>query len=427
MSNESGLFETFESNQFIGMMMKFINDRNKLMDLQCSKLNKTITEKLKECLSYCLERNTQHRDLNKSIEIETILDFLHDELNTGHWSNVPLYVRHNFSTASFAKCLILILNKKPEESLELLLKKCLKCLDMGLLLGAPLENNEDLLTSSAKYLNQEIGRITDNPEKRKSHEQGKRKLDHDFKGKFDELKGIILDSVELPSLEHFNKTYFLPQQPVKLKGCMEHWPASKKWLDINYLLKIAGDRTVPIEVGSHYVDENWSQKLMTLREFITRHYLSDSGNVGYLAQHNLFEQISELKEDIHIPEYCCLSTDYENSTDPDINAWFGPGNTVSPLHHDPKNNILAQVYGSKQVVLFSPKDTPYLYPHEDKLLNNTAQVNPIDPDLEKFQEYSKASMYKCLLEPGEMLFIPVKWWHHVTSLEKSFSVSFWWQ
>lgn len=54
---------------------------------------------------------------------------------------------------------------------------------------------------------------------------------------------------------------------------------------------MAGNRTVPIEIGSHYTDENWSQKLMTLKEFITNHYLSETGNIGYLAQHNIFDQV----------------------------------------------------------------------------------------------------------------------------------------
>lgn len=128
-----------------------------------------------------------------------------------------------------------------------------------------------------------------------------------------------------------------------------------------------------------------------------------------------------------MPEYCCCSLDYEQSTEPDINAWLGPKGTVSPLHQDPKNNILCQVYGSKQVLLYPPQDTEYLYPHEEQMLSNTARVDPLNPDFKVFPEFTKAKMFKCLLGPGEMLFIPVKWWHHVTALEKSFSISFWWQ
>lgn len=85
------------------------------------------------------------------------------------------------------------------------------------------------------------------------------------------------------------------------------------------------------------------------------------------------------------------------------------------------------MFGDKQILLFSPDDSSCLYPHEDKLLFNTAQVDPVNPDVEKFPDFKKAVMYKCLLGPGEMLYIPEKWWHHVTALSKSFSVSFWWE
>ena len=37
---------------------------------------------------------------------------------------------------------------------------------------------------------------------------------------------------------------------------------------LDYLRQVAGPRTVPVELGSRYTDEEWSQKLMTVSEFI---------------------------------------------------------------------------------------------------------------------------------------------------------------
>ncbi|KAF4804408.1 lysine demethylase 8 [Turdus rufiventris] len=147
-------------------------------------------------------------------------------------------------------------------------------------------------------------------------------------------------------------------------------------------------------------------------------------NVGYLAQHQLFDQIPELKEDISIPDYCCLGEGEED--DITINAWFGPGGTISPLHQDPQQNFLAQVFGRKYIRLCSPQDSENLYPHESQILHNTSQVDVEDPDLDKFPNFTKASFQSCILMPGQILFIPVKYWHYVRSLELSFSVSFWW-
>ena len=43
---------------------------------------------------------------------------------------------------------------------------------------------------------------------------------------------------------------------------------------LGYLKQIAGPRTVPVELGSRYTDDNWAQKLMTLSEFIDTHIVT---------------------------------------------------------------------------------------------------------------------------------------------------------
>ncbi|KAK9507122.1 hypothetical protein O3M35_008930 [Rhynocoris fuscipes] len=168
-------------------------------------------------------------------------------------------------------------------------------------------------------------------------------------------------------------------------------------------------------------------KLLTLEQFIEKHILSSNDTVGYLAQHQLFDQIPELKKDICIPEYCCLSKNDETFSEPDINAWFGPRGTITPLHYDPKHNLLSQVVGRKKILLYSPEDSLNLYPHDSKMLHNTARVDPQAPNFQNFPRYKLAKCYQCILYPGEMLYIPPKWWHYVKSMDISFSVSFWWE
>jgi len=152
-------------------------------------------------------------------------------------------------------------------------------------------------------------------------------------------------------------------------------------------------------------------------------------NIGYLAQHALFEQIPVLSRDIITPDYCYCDlqdgADEEEDEAPKINAWFGPEGTVSPLHFDPQHNLLAQVVGYKLITMYSAEDSPSLYPSPTSMLHNTSQVDVENPDLEKYPKFVDAKLVKCVLSPGEMLYIPPGVWHHIRSLSGSFSVSFW--
>lgn len=52
---------------------------------------------------------------------------------------------------------------------------------------------------------------------------------------------------------------------------------------MGYLKAVAGSRTVPVEVGSHYLAAGWGQALMPFSEFLDRHLTAPAAGV---AQHS---------------------------------------------------------------------------------------------------------------------------------------------
>lgn len=47
------------------------------------------------------------------------------------------------------------------------------------------------------------------------------------------------------------------------------------------------------------------------------------------------------------------------------------------------------------------------------------------PNLDLFPNYRRVSAYEALLEPGDLLYVPPLWWHHVEALSASVSLSTW--
>lgn len=65
-------------------------------------------------------------------------------------------------------------------------------------------------------------------------------------------------------------------QPVVVTGAMSDWPALTRWQDLAYLARVAGPRTVPVELGRHYLAQGWGQHLMLFSDFVKLHVQTEA-------------------------------------------------------------------------------------------------------------------------------------------------------
>ena len=262
-------------------------------------------------------------------------------------------------------------------------------------------------------------------------------------------------------------------RPVVLAGAADAWPAVRTW-SVEHLAERVGDRMVEVALG---VDESSGPTVKAsvgLRDLALQIAESDAaesernsrgvgsgsggggaggsgGGMGvfrgpaYLKQTDLFRLAPSLRSEIDmgglLGDRClCSSTHY---------CWVGPRGAVTGLHNDDEDNLLAQLRGRKRVLLYEPEERPHLYINS-KYDSGTecCDVDPVAPDYNIHPLLKNAKsplavtlevttrailtttqlpgirLRGCLgVQPGDVLFVPKFWYHHVTSLSTTVSVN----
>lgn len=117
--------------------------------------------------------------------------------------------------------------------------------------------------------------------------------------------------------------------------------------------------------------------------------------------------------------------------DEEPHLWIGNQGIVS-THYDGADNLACVVAGRRRFVLFPPDQTGNLYPGPLNFTPAGAPTSMVDlhaPDLVRYPRFQIAldNAYSAELDPGDAIFIPMLWWHHVESLEKvNALMNYWW-
>lgn len=231
-----------------------------------------------------------------------------------------------------------------------------------------------------------------------------------------------IDRREHLDAQTFFRDYYAAGRPVVLTGMMRDWPALQRWTPA-YFEQQFGDTEVEVQFGrdsdpDYEVNRDALRRKLRFGEFVRMVEEGGPGNDYYLVAGNeVIERsaLSGLMADVPLFPGILEAYRARNS----VFFWYGPAGTVTPLHHDPCNIVLTQIRGRKKLKLYSPMQTPLLYNE----LGVFSRVDAERPDLEAYPHFAGAAAMETELAPGEALFIPVGWWHHVRSLDVAVSVS----
>lgn len=221
------------------------------------------------------------------------------------------------------------------------------------------------------------------------------------------------------STEAFLHEHYLCNRPVIITGMLDDWPARGKW-SLDWLSTQFGEREVEVQFGRN-ADADYEmnsiahKRHMPFGEYVERVRSSGSTNDFYMTANNdgrNRQALDELWQDFPLlPEY--LNGERKGF------FWLGPAGTITPFHHDLTNNFMIQVMGRKRVRLIAPCETP-------RLQNQRHCFTPVDGrdiDLQRFPSMAGVPVTDVELAPGEILFLPVGWWHFVEGLDISLTIS----
>lgn len=236
------------------------------------------------------------------------------------------------------------------------------------------------------------------------------------------------------------------QEPVILKGVARDWPLVRAGLEspqaaMAYLKRFDSGRPVTgytgaPEIGGRffYNDDatamNFAAARVPLAEFLASVEAQLGAGEGpsyYLGSTDLDTFLPGLRAENDL-----ALNDPMFAANPVIVSLWAGNRTTASAHYDMSNNMAVCVAGHRRFTLFPPEQVENLYPGPLEPTPGGQVVSMVDfrdPDRARYPLFAKAEAAGQVaeLEPGDLLFYPALWWHHVEALDDfNLLVNYWW-
>lgn len=234
----------------------------------------------------------------------------------------------------------------------------------------------------------------------------------------------------------------LSTKPLVLKNLVVDWPAVKAGREsasaaIDYISRFYKDATI----GAFFGDPKYNGRVF---------YSEDMAGFNYqpvmLKLDKFLEKIRQHLQDEQAPAFYMGSTTVDTclpgfraendlgfgDIDPLASIWMGNRTRIA-AHYDLPDNIACNVIGHRRFTLFPPEQLENLYAGPLDFTPAGQAISLVDfdkPDFKKYPKFRTAlqSAQVAELEPGDAVFIPSMWWHHVEALDGyNVLMNYWWR
>ncbi|MEO1043851.1 MAG: cupin-like domain-containing protein [Pseudomonadota bacterium] len=230
-----------------------------------------------------------------------------------------------------------------------------------------------------------------------------------------------IPTVDVIDPEQFFREFYFANRPVKLTGLIDHWPALERWT-LDYLEAKVGDAIVELQAERQSDDDyeivkDRHKRHIRMADLVRALRADETSNDFYITAYN---------DTTNKQALAALWDDLGALTLLDADGvangffWMGPKGTITPFHHDLTNNLLLQIAGRKHIRMVAAHHVAQMRNHEHCFSQWTAE----DFDRAEAEGRAMPPMLECEIGPGEAIFLPVGWWHHVTGLDRTISMSF---
>ena len=193
-----------------------------------------------------------------------------------------------------------------------------------------------------------------------------------------------------------------------------------KHLDFDYFTDKVGDQRIFVHRGK------FNMVSTTMKEFYQQ--MVAGNDRDYLKSEDEYNLLGILgiKGEI-INEFGKLFDKHvKNILGRDLGFWMGGKGTTTGWHTDIEDlNYLYLVKGKKRIMLISPIYNDCMY--ERKIFTAGAKWAEIDfknIDHEKYPKFKDAKVHTYIMEKGDCILIPKKWWHCVVNLEDTIGFTY---